>query len=240
MAGGWTTARIRTLWRFIIAAVAGSLVFLLVAFAGGEKSAFSAILSAQAETLSSLYISASGADAVQRSYLERQLTPERIASLLTGAALRGGALASAFFLLFISRQIALFGAWLFRKRRPAQSLLSFHAPASVIWVLSLSLAGILLARLAKAQVPEIGAWNVLTLCVILYLAQGAGIIHFTLVRRPMPPALRFLLNILIIVLIVSPGLNTLALAGLALLGIAENWLPLRVVKTNGPAPTPGL
>jgi hypothetical protein len=235
MAGGNRigAARIRTVWRFIIAAIAGSLAFLFVAFAGGKNSAFAALVSSQAEALSSLYISASGADAVQRSYMERQLTPERITALLTGAALRGCALVSAFFLFFISRQIALVGAWLFRKRRPARSLLGFHAPAFAIWVLSLSLVCILLARLAKAQIPEIGAWNVLTLCVMLYLAQGMGIVHFTLIRRPMPPMLRFLLNILIIAVILSPGLNAVALAGLALLGIAENWLPLRVVKTNG-------
>jgi hypothetical protein len=233
-------ARIRAAYRFIIAAAAGALVFLLMIFTGPGKAAFAALVSSQAELLSSVYISASGADAARRSFLEHALSPERVIQLLAGIALRGGALVSAFFMLFVNRQIALAAAWMFRRRRPARNLFSFHAPVNAIWVLSLSLAVILAARLAKAEIPEIAAWNVLTVCVILFLAQGMGIIHFTLVRRPMPPGIRFILNVLIIAVVLSPGINTIALAGLVLLGIAENWLPLRVVKTDRPASTPGL
>jgi hypothetical protein len=51
--------------------------------------------------------------------------------------------------------------------------------------------------------------------------------------------MRLLGNFLIILVIFSPGINALALAALVLLGIAENWLPLRALKTDGPASTPG-
>jgi hypothetical protein len=84
---------------------------------------------------------------------------------------------------------------------------------------------------------EIAGWNILTLCVILYLAQGGGIVVFFLAR--LPPGMRFALNVGIFVLILSPGVNVVLLGLLILLGIAENWAPFRASKLNGPPPTPG-
>ncbi|MDR1419194.1 MAG: hypothetical protein LBI86_02350 [Treponema sp.] len=40
--------------------------------------------------------------------------------------------------------------------------------------------------------------------------------------------------------ILSPGINAFALALLALLGIAENWAPLRASGKSGSSPTPGM
>jgi hypothetical protein len=239
MAGG-AFPRIRAMYRFIAAAIGGAAAFLCVAYVSRDSAGFTAVLRSQAEWLSSVYIASSGADAVRRSALERILTPEKVLEVISAVALRGGALASAFFLLFVNRQAALGIARIFRRRRPVQTLSSFHVPANAIWVLSLSLAAILFARFAKAAVPEILAWNLLVLCAILFLAQGGGIVLFILTRRPLPPLGRLLCNILCVVVIFSPGINTAALGLLILLGIAENWLPLRAPKQDGPASTPGL
>jgi hypothetical protein len=232
--------RIRTMYRFIVAALVGASMFLLIAYVSRNSTGFAALIRSQAELLSSVYISSSGADAARRSFLERILTPEKVMEAINVVALRGGALAAAFFMLFINRQAALSLAWIFRRRRCGQSLSGFHVPANAIWVLSLSLAIILLSKIIKAEILEIAAWNILVLCAILFLAQGGGIAVFSLTRRPMPPMLRFLCNILIIVVILSPGINTAVLGLLILLGIAENWLPLRAPKQDGPASTPGL
>jgi hypothetical protein len=230
MAGG-DFPRVRTLYRFIAAAVAGALAFLCVAYITWNSEHFAGVIRSQAEWLSSVYISASGADAVRRSFLEQVLTPEKVMAVIAAAALRGGALASAFFLLFINREAAFGMARLFRRRRrSAQGLSGFHVPANAIWVLSFSLAAVLLARAGKLEVVEVVAWNILALCAILFLAQGGGIALYTLTRRPLPPPLRLLCNILIVVAIFSPGINTVALGLLILLGIAENWLPLRAPK----------
>jgi hypothetical protein len=85
---------------------------------------------------------------------------------------------------------------------------------------------------------EIGAWNILTLCAILYLAQGAGILLYFLGRLAMPPFLRFLTHFLIILVLFSPKINVFALGALAFLGIAENWVPFRALS-NGSSSTPG-
>jgi hypothetical protein len=236
MAGGTKAAfpRIRTLYRFISAAVTGAAIFLFIAHTTRAGDGFAALIRAQAEWLSAAYVESSGADAARRSFLERVLTPEKITEVITAVALRGGALVSVFFMFFVNRQIALSITRIFRRRRSAQSISGFHVPGKTIWVLSLSLAAVLLSRIMQMTIPEIAAWNILALCAILFLAQGLGIALYTLTRRPMPPLVRLLCNILIIVMIFSPGINTAALGFLILLGIAENWLPLRAAgKQHG-------
>jgi hypothetical protein len=105
-------------------------------------------------------------------------------------------------------------------------------------VFSAGLALVLLSRIFKTAVIETAAWNILVICAMIYLAQGAGIVFFILARRKIPPVSRFLVNLLAVVIFLSPGINAFALAVLILLGIAENWLPLRAVKTNVPSSTP--
>ena len=240
-AKGGTVPRIRTMYRFIAAAAAGALAFIGAAYAMRDGEGFTALIHGQAEWLASMYVASSGADAARRSFLERTVTPEKVAEIITAVALRGGALASAFFLFVVNRQAALGMARAFRRHRGGgQSLSAFHVPFNAVWVLSLALAAIPLSRIAGAAIPEIAAWNILVLCAILFLAQGLGIALFTLSRRPVPPPLRLLCTILVIAALFSPGINTIALGFCILLGIAENWLPLRAPKRDGPASTPGL
>jgi hypothetical protein len=233
--------RVRTAYRFVLAALAGSLCFLFIGYVTRGSSGLSAMIRSQAELLSSLYISSSGADAVRRSFLESVLTPDNIVEIMQMIALRGAALVSCFFLFFISRQISLSLVRIFLRKQPAglRELGDFHVPLNTIWALSLSLALILLSNLIKAEILEIAAWNVLVVCVMLFLAQGGGVVLYNLKHRPIPPFGRMLINILIIIMIFSPGINALALGLLVLLGIAENWLPLRAPAKDGPASTPG-
>jgi hypothetical protein len=229
MAGGNNEGapRCRTLYRFIAASLMGALTFLLIGYGIRNNAGFIELIRSQAEALSDLYISSSGADAARRSFLELILTPEKVMEAFTAAALRGGALVSAFVIFFINRQAAWVLTWIFRRRRSLQSLSAFHVPAGAIWILSLSLAIIPLSKIMKMEIPEIAAWNILAVCAILFLAQGGGIALYTFTQRPVPPMLRIVFNILVIVVIFSPGINLAVLGLLTLLGIAENWLPLR-------------
>jgi hypothetical protein len=234
--------RVRTAYRLILGALAGALSFIFVVYIPVNNADFSGFIRSQAEMLSSLYISSAGADAVRRSALESVVTPERVLELLTLAALRGGAVASCLFLFFVSRQISLSLAWMIRRVRPPEQggLRGFFAPVFSIWVLSFSLLAVLLFRVLNIPLMETAAWNVLTICAMLFLAQGGGVVLFLLTRRMMPPPLRFLLNVLVIALIFSPGINAFVLGGLVLLGIAENWVPFRAPKSDGSSSTPGM
>jgi hypothetical protein len=241
-ARGPAVLRVRTAYRLILGALAGSLTFLGIVYVPAQGAEFSAIVRSQAEALSSLYIASSGADAARRSFLESYASPERILELLKLAAFRGGAVASCLFLFFVSYQAALFFAWTIRRVRLAGQggLRGFHAPPLSIWVLSFSLLAVLLFRILNITALETVAWNVLTICAMLFLAQGGGVALFMLSRRMLPPLMRMLLNVLIIVLIFSPGINALVLGALVLLGIAENWVPFRAPKSDGSSSTPGM
>jgi hypothetical protein len=238
--GGPGFLRIRAAWRLTLGAAAGVSLFIGIAASAGEKSGFTAFVRAQSELLSSISIASSGSDAVRRSLLEQYLTPDRIRELMTSLVLRGGGLASCMLVFYVSRLLTLFLAGLVRRDRTWPGLREFQVPPWLIWALSLSLGSVLLGRLVKWQAPEIVAWNVLAVCALMYLAQGAGIVRHFLTRRPLSPGLRLFINIAIVFAVLSPGINGILLGGLILLGVAEHWAPLRVLKDEGPPSTPAV
>ena len=233
--------RIRTVYRFIAASVAGALAFLGMLFTMGREEGFQSFLRSHIEAVSAAYIASPGADAAPQSFLESGLTPDKIIEAFSMIALRGGSLFFAFFLFFFSRQGSFLLAKLFRRQRnggggsmdsTAGDLTGFFVPRRTIWVLTLCLPAIVAFRIISLEMIEVAAWNVLVICVIMFLAQGGGIVLFTLARRPMPPMMRLIFGICFVMLVFSPGLNLLALGALILLGIAENWLPLRKVAVS--------
>lgn len=232
--------RIPAAYRLLVGAAAGALTFLPLLYAAGEGTALSAFIRSQAEAAAALYNSSVSSDVVQQSLSQQYLNADSILAILGAVVIRGGALFSCVLLLFLSRQAALLVSSLFRRRRMNGNITGFHTPPVLIWVLSFSLLAVLLGLNFNIAPLEIGAWNILTLCGILYLAQGGGILAFLLTRMSMPPLLRIALNILVFMVIFSPGINTAALGALVLLGIAENWVPFRAPKSDGSSSTPGM
>ncbi|MDR3145487.1 MAG: hypothetical protein LBU21_04355 [Treponema sp.] len=231
--------RIPGIYRLIGGSLLGALSFVPVITGLRNSAGLHDFIRAQAEALSSLYSASAGADVVQRSLSERYITPEAILEAVNLVSLRGGMVFSCMILFVISRQLALGIAWFVRRTRPAGNITGFHVPFWFIWALSCSLPGILIGAKAKTALLEIPAWNILVICSILYLAQGGGIvIHF--LSRIHRPGLRFLIHLLLIMVICSPGINAVLLGALVLLGIAENWVPFRALKTDGPSSTPGM
>ncbi|MDR2718720.1 MAG: hypothetical protein LBB89_11760 [Treponema sp.] len=229
---------VRTFVRFIAASIAGALVFLGMVFSLSGDEGFYALIHSQIEAFFSSHIAASGVDAARQAFLERLLTPDKIIEAFIMIILRGGALVSAFFLLFINRQAAFAFARLFLRQgikgiNTGNDLIGFYAPRKAIWVLSLCLPVILLCRAIALETVEIAAWNLLVICVIMFLAQGGGIVLFNFTRRFRSVIIRLFCSLLLIGVVFSPGLNALAVVVLILLGIAESWLPLRVKKQEG-------
>jgi hypothetical protein len=243
--GGPAFLRTRALYRLIAGALGAAL--LALALSRNNATGLGSLVRSQAEALSTLYVSSAGGDAVRRSLFEQELSPERIVAVFNVVLSRGGALASGVMVLFLNRQISLGLAALRRKRHPerggealpAASLKGFRAPVFLIWPLSGALAAILLLRITGFGLAEVAAWNVLTLCALIYLAQGLGIVQFALGRRDLPVLLRLVLNIGIILVVFSPGINVIALGLLVLLGITEQWVPLRA-PSNRPPSTPAV
>jgi hypothetical protein len=237
--------RIRAAYRLVLGALAGALAGIV--FIAGDSTGFGAVVYAQAELLASLAADAAGGDAVRRSLLEQELSPQRIAAVFNTVLLRGGALASSMMVLFISRQLSLGFAGIAGRRSGARerrgggavrSLRDFHVPRFFIWAFSGSLGGILFFRIVGFSAAETVVWNLFTVCVLTYLAQGFGIAQFFLSRRGLPAPMRLLLNVGIILAILSPGINMAVLILLVLLGAAEYWVPLRRAAGEPPRNRP--
>jgi hypothetical protein len=149
----------------------------------------------------------------------------------------GGILVSVLFFFAISRQFAVFIRWLIRRERPDMGLVNFKNGQFLIWILSASLGAVLAGKITGIVAIEAGAWNILALCVILYLAQGGGIALYFLVK--LPPFYRIVVNLALLILLFRPGINAVFLGALVLAGIIENWVPLRAFGSQGSPPTPG-
>jgi hypothetical protein len=229
--------RIPTAYRIMAGAVVASFALGLALYAARDNQGLRSLFRSEAETLASLYAAASGADEALRSSAEQYMTVDTIMEILRSTALRGGIAASYVALFTASRQISLIAASFIRRKRMGASLAAFHVRPECIWVLSFSLLAILGGLGLGIEPLEIAGWNILVLCAILYLAQGGGIAIFFLIR--LSPGLRFALNLGVLALILSPGINAAFMGALILLGVAENWAPFRAPKPNGPPPTPG-
>jgi hypothetical protein len=211
---------IRTAYRFILASAGGAIAFIIFIWSNRSGTSFNVLLNEMAQLLSSIFVSSSG----NQTAVQQVFTPERVLELMTSIVLRGGALVSMFFVFFLNRQITLSVARFFRRQINTFGLIDFFTPSNTVWVFSGALAVVLVTRLLRVEILEIISWNVLTVCVIMFWAQGAGILMYLLAKRP--PVFRIIISVIIVVLIFSP-LSTIALVALLLLGIIENWLPLR-------------
>ena len=228
MGGG----HLRGAYRFVLASAAGTVVFLI--YINGSGSGFYSSLNEMSQMLTQVFNSAN-VDPSRRSLLQQIITPDRVQEAVKSFLFRGGALVSTSFVFFINRQVSISVVSIIKKQRKDRGLTGFFAPSVTIWVLSGALAVILLTRMFRVQTLEIIAWNILVICVILFFAQGTGIILHFLARRTY--VFRFISVVLVVMAILSPGLNMIAFSAILLLGIAEIWLPLRAPE-KGPASTP--
>ena len=216
---------LRTAYRFLIASAAGAAAFIILIMSNRNDSSFYMVLNEMSELLASVFLSSSANDAA----VQQAFTPEKVLEMIRSISLRGGAMVSMIFIFFLNRQITLTAMWLVKKQRYKRSLTKFFAPPVTIWVLSGALAAVLLSSVFRIELLEILSWNVLTVCAILFTAQGAGIVLHLFTR--FTPVTRIIVSVLVMVLILSPA-SVIAIAAVLLLGISETWLPIRVKKAG--------
>ena len=225
--------------RLIIGSCAASLLLILMFFRSLASPAFMEQITSVINSIA-FRQGSSGTDVVQAALLA-EMTPEMVLNSFAFVVLRGGAVVSSLLLFFLCRQISFILAKLLARDKPisaAGSVALFRVNPVTIWVLSASLLMVVLSSMANLAIPEIILWNILIICAIMYFAQGIGVLLFFIARPALTPFLRLLLCILFFVLVLSPGINVVLLGGVALLGIAENWVSFRVPKSNGPPSTP--
>lgn len=231
--------RVRTSIRLVISSCVLLSVCIPIAYSFLQNEAFyQSFLSHLESILSIMPFDIKSSDAVDQSLIERYLTPDVIARNMFFLGLRGGALASIMVFLFLNRQISLAVTTLIRGTSPSPGLSHLKIKISFIWLLSFSILSLLVSFLVKWEILEIIAWNIFVICVMVYAAQGFGIVLFLLQRRGFPRGLRILLNLLFIFMIFRFSVMMVFLALMTILGIIENWVPLRVPNKHRPPSTP--
>ena len=230
---------IRRAYRYVLAAVVAALSTLPLILLASRDATVVALFRSQAEALTRLYAEAAGPDVVARSLLERSIDVDSILEAAKFGYTRGIAIGGhALLFVFSARMALVFASFRNRSLRAQSSFITFRNDFRLVWVLSSALALVLLGKVSGAELLEIVAWNALVLCGILYLAQGFGVVQYNLMRPGVP---RFIAPLATFALILSvfSGINAFVAAAIMVVGVAENWLPLRAPIAIEPPSTPG-
>ena len=233
------TRPLRRAYRFVSAAVVASISTMPLLIIASRDQSIVALFRSQAEAIASLYSDAAGADVVAASLLEKNIDVDGILESAKFVYIRGLAVAGhAVLFVFSARMALVFASFRNRKLRERSSFASFRNDFRLIWVLSAALALVLLGRITGFSFAEIVAWNVLALCGLLYFAQGFGVLQYNMMRPGLP---RFVAPVATLALILSffSGINAFVAAAVMVVGVAENWLPLRAPIATEPPSTPG-
>ena len=215
---------IRNMNKFILASAAGAVIFLILI---GNMNIFAKIN----DFIASDNVSVSEDTAFNALMFELKeiITPEVVQNA-QNSVYRGGALIFHFILFYFSRQLTHGIYWLIKKQRNDKGLMEFFAPANTIWVLLGSFAYVAsLSKIIKNELLDIAVWNILVICCIIFLAQGAGTIIYWLSGKSQ--FFRLAVNVLIVILIFSP-IVIFIVGAVLLLGIAGNFWQFRVQKTG--------
>ncbi|MCL2805519.1 MAG: hypothetical protein FWD26_06240 [Treponema sp.] len=207
---------LRSAYRFMIAAAAGSLAFFF--FIWVSRGDIAEILAEMSQILSSVLVSSNEAFEV--------FTSDRVLEMMQIISVRGGIFVSMLFMLFLNRQLAL-GALRFMKKDKNIRFLDldkFVVPSNIIWYLTITLAVVVITSLLRIEILEILSWNVLVAGIILFMVQGTGVVMHLLSKRS--SFFRIAFAVLLFFLLISP-LGFIAIIALFILGVAENWLSLR-------------
>lgn len=225
---------IRGTYRILIASFVGMLFLLPVFIFVINDQDFYSLVKQQADNLADLLKQNTTRDVVQQSVIEHSINADTLIAIIKGIALRGG--------LFIGH-VVFFGISTAVSRQNTGNrwyVRYFHVDFVWIWIFSVMLLGILAGNVFKIPFLEILGWNGALTAMLLYFLQGIGILSYLMVHLPFTRGNRIVFRVLFILVMFSPGINAIVLAGITLLGIAENWIPLRRSHLNGPSSTPGM
>ncbi|MDR1219081.1 MAG: YybS family protein [Treponema sp.] len=140
--------------------------------------------------------------------------------------LNGAGLAVMMLFFAVNRQLSVLFARL-GKPVKASRLADYYAEGWLVWLLIFALLGAVVFRKTGIPAMETIAWNVTTICLFLYTAQGLGIVSYYLSKTARSPIARLFQVLLAVIVIILPAINLFACGGMLVLGIIENWAPLR-------------
>jgi hypothetical protein len=141
--------------------------------------------------------------------------------------LNGAGLAVMLVFFAINRQVSVFLSQIVKPTKKTRHLTDYHVESRLIWLLIFALLGAVSFRRAGLSAMEVIAWNVVTVCIFLYTVQGLGIVFYYLSKTARSSITRLFQVVLITIIVIMPVINLIVCGGVLVLGIAENWVPLR-------------
>ena len=208
-------------FRLAIGSLVCNLVFIWMFTRAYNNPELQELLVSQVQFIASIY-SQGGVDSAPLFEIDRLM------NLLWNFIIRGGALFSSLVVLFANRQISIFLIRLFGGPRRDRVFSKFHVHPHIIWLLFFSVFLMVLSNIFNWTICSIILSNVMTLCILMYMAQGIGIIQFLILKPGFPAFLRFLLPVLFLFLLFSPVINLLLLGSIIILGLMEHWVKIRL------------
>ena len=209
-------------YRLAIGAMLCTIVFIGLFVRSFDNPYFFESVSSQVDLIAAFYRSGS-----ETATQAESINTEAIVEVAKEMILRGGALFASVVMLFINRQLSVFLIRIFGGPRRTNVFLGFRVYTQIIWVFLISISLVLVSNTMSLEILGIIAWNTLILCIMMYLAQGFGIIKYLTSKPAFPVFMRFLLPVVFVFLLFSPGINALLLGAIVLLGLVENWVSLR-------------
>ena len=115
------------------------------------------------------------------------------------------------------------------KHESVLQLTDFTVPDLLLWPTLLAAVGILVEIFDLVNLGYASAviWNVGLILIFVYGLQGLGIIRSLFVRFKFPQSLRLMVEVLLMLILVMPGVNYIVIIGLPVLGVSETWINLR-------------
>ncbi|MDC7126094.1 MAG: hypothetical protein PQJ46_11045 [Spirochaetales bacterium] len=133
-----------------------------------------------------------------------------------------------FLLLMIVTRIS--DMLLFRfKQQPLLMLIDFTVPEILLWPTLLVSLGMLVEVFNLVSLGAVSPfiWNIGFILLFLYGLQGFAILRTVFLKFKLPMSLRFMIEMIIIMILLIPGINYIVIIGLPVFGASETWIKLR-------------
>lgn len=178
-------------------------------------------------------------DTVQFSLLKDQLSWEHLVQSTLFVASHGGLLVASFLVLATTvRMSSLFASRSKPSLRYRGLAIFFKPPAFFVWILSVSLACLLLSDVLKFPALAIPAANAAILSALIYAYAGFGVFQWAMMRFSLPRILQVILTFVVFMLLMNMRIAPFVIGAFSLLGVVETWLPFRAAVNREPPSTP--
>ena len=216
----------RRLYRLLAATAAGMLVFIPVFLLLKSNQVFTEAVSAQINAIAGMF-SPEGTGSYESEVMKTYLGEEGLVGYMKNFYRRSVG-AFYFLLLLVSSRAA--DILMFRfGRRDAMRLIDFKVPSTLLWPTLLAAVAVLVEMFGLFRLGYFSSlvWNAGLILVFIYGLQGLAIIRSLFIKYRLPHGLRLMIEFVIIMILVMPGINYIVIIGLPVLGISETWINLR-------------